>query len=201
MAESIGPSSAKKQKRSAPVARVSAEDRAKQFKEDLYADGKVLFCKYFQHSIDYIRVDTIKDYLKSKKHTSNKETKQRKEGESSAGSSSRQLTLSTVVKSYDARQEFIFDYINICTLADIPLKKTDKIRPFLWKYCPQAGALPQIDQLRSTYIPRLFEGHFSALMAILKDQPVSITADETTDVRDQSILNVVATVRGQPSLM
>ena len=77
MAESIGPSSAKKQKISAPVARVSAEDRAKQFKEDLYADGKVLFCKYCQHSIDYIRVDTIKDHLKSKKHTSNKETKRK----------------------------------------------------------------------------------------------------------------------------
>ena len=54
MAGSIGPSSAKKQKRSAPVARVSAEDKAKQFKEDLYADGKVLFCKYCQYSIDYI---------------------------------------------------------------------------------------------------------------------------------------------------
>ena len=172
MAGSLGPSSAKKQKRSAPVARVTADERAKQFKEDLYADGKVLFCKYCQHSIDYIRVDTIKDHLKSKKHISNKEAKQRKEAESSAGSSSRQLTLSTVVKSYDARQEFILDYIKICTLADIPLEKTDKIRPFLQKYCSQAGALPQIDQLRSTYVPRLFDGHFSALKAILKDQPV-----------------------------
>ena len=51
MAESIGPSSARKQKRSAPVARVSAEDRAKQFKEDFYADGKVLFCKYIPYLI------------------------------------------------------------------------------------------------------------------------------------------------------
>ena len=61
--------------------------------------------------------------------------------------------------------------------------------------------MPQIDQLCSTYIPRLFEGHFSALMATLKDQSVSNTADETTDIRDQSILNVVATVRGQPYLI
>ena len=161
----------------------------------------MLFCKYCQHSIDYIRVDTIKDHLKSKKHTSNKEAAQRKAGEPTAGSSNRQLTLSTIVKSYDARQEFILDYIKICTLADIPLEKTDKMRPFLQKYCAQAGALPQIDQLRSTYIPRLFEAHFSAMKAILKDQPVSITADETTDVRDHSILNVVATVRGQPYLI
>ena len=72
MAESLGPQK-KKKKRSAPVARVTAKDWAKQFKEDLYDDGRVIFCKYCQHNIDYIRVDTIKDHLKSKKHVSNKE--------------------------------------------------------------------------------------------------------------------------------
>ena len=195
MAESIGPSRAKKPKKSAPVARVTAKDRAKQFKEDLYDDGRVLFCKYCQHSIDYIRVDTIKDHLKSKKHISNKEAAQRKTEESGAGSSSRQLTLSTVLKSYDARQDFILDYIKVCTLADIPLEKTEKIKPFLQKYCAQAGALPQTDQLRSTYVPRLFEAHFSALKAILKDEHYSRRDHR---YRDHSILNVVATVRGQP---
>ena len=132
------------------------------------------FCKYCQYSIDYIRVHTIKGHLKSKKHISNKEASQRKAEESGAGSSSRQLTLSTVFKSYDARQDFILDYIKVCTLADIPLEKTEKIKPFLQKYCAQAGALPQTDQLRSTYVPRLFEAHFSALKVVLKDQPVSI---------------------------
>ena len=34
------------------------------------------------------------------------------------------------------------------------------------------------------------------MKAILKNQPVSITADETTDIRDHNILNVVATLRG-----
>ena len=37
------------------------------------------------------------------------------------------------------------------------------------------------------------------MYAILKDQPVSITANE--NVRDHSILNVVATVSGQPYLI
>ena len=61
------------------MARVTAKERAKQFKEDLYDDGSVLFCKYCQHSVDYIRVDTIKDHLKSKKHVYNKETAQRRQ--------------------------------------------------------------------------------------------------------------------------
>ena len=39
---SCGSPSAKKAKRSAAVLRVSVEERAKQFKEDFYADGGVL---------------------------------------------------------------------------------------------------------------------------------------------------------------
>ena len=161
----------------------------------MYADGGILFCLYCEHSVDYVRVDMIKDHLRSKKHISRKESKISKEG------GSRQVTLTIMVKSKDARQDFILDYVKFCTLADIPLEKTEKMRPFLRKYCAQAGALPQIDQLHSTYVPRLFEAHFSALKDILKEQPVSITGDETTDVRDHSILNVIATIRGKPYLI
>ena len=64
MAESITPR-AKKAKRSAPLTRVTAEERARQFKDDLYADGGVLFCRFCEHSIDFTRVDTVKDHLKS----------------------------------------------------------------------------------------------------------------------------------------
>ena len=31
--------------------------------------------------------------------------------------------------------------MKMCMLADIPLEKTDKIRPFLEKHCEQVGAL------------------------------------------------------------
>ena len=44
---------------------VSAEERAKRFKEDLYPDGGVPFCRFCEHSVDFVRVDTIKDHLKS----------------------------------------------------------------------------------------------------------------------------------------
>ena len=113
MAERISPPSTKKAKRSAPVYRVSAEERAKQFKGDLYADGGVLFCKYCQHSIDYVRVDTIKDHLKAQKHISRKEAKLSEAGASIAASNSRQVMLSTAVKSHDARQEFISGLVRL----------------------------------------------------------------------------------------
>ena len=72
--EIVGAPPTKKPKGSDPVAKVSAEARAKQF-EDLYADGDILFCRYCSHSVDFVRVDYIKDHLKSKKHLLRKEAK------------------------------------------------------------------------------------------------------------------------------
>ena len=189
------PPAAKKGKRNAPVCRITAKERAIQFKEDMYANDGVLFCKFCEHNVDFICVDTIKDHLKSKKHCSRKEAKRLQ------AHSSRQVTLSTVVKAKDHREEFVLDYIKMCTLADIPLEKTEKVRPSLRKHCLQAGALPQAKQLRSTYVPRLFDTHFTALKEILREKTLSITADETTDVRDHSILNVIATLKGRPYLV
>ena len=58
--------------------------------------------------------------------------------------------------------------------------------------------------LRSTYIPRLFDQHFSALKQLLLEStptPIHITADETTDCRDHSILNVLASFSGKTYLI
>ena len=163
------PPRAKQAKRSAPLTRLTAEERAiEQFPEDLYADGGVLFCRFCEHSVDFTRVDTVKDHLKSKKHCSRREEK-RKQQQSGASSSRQQVTPSTVLKSKDLREGFILDYLKMCTVADIPLEKTESMRPFLQKHCKQAGALPQVT-LRTTYVPRLYEAHFSALQKLLHDQ-------------------------------
>ena len=186
----------KKRRRGANAPRVTAEERAKQFSEDLYADGGVLFCKFCDHSVDCIRVDTIKDHLKSKKHLKKKDLKEA----GSSGSGIRQVSLTTITKSKDLREEFVLDFIKMSTMADIPLEKVEKMRPFLLKYCKQAGTLPQVSTLRSQYIPRAYDLHFTALKQLLKDSTpalVDLIADETTDCRDKSILNVIATIRGK----
>ena len=65
----------------------------------------------------------------------------------------------------------------------------------------EAGVFPQIDHLHSTYVPRLYVDHLTALKDILKGQLVSITAEKTTDVRDHSVLYVITTIRDQPYLI
>ena len=111
MAESLPSTSAsctppprKRAKSSVPAKKVSAEGRAEQF-DDLYSDGGVLFCRYCCHSVDFVRVDTIKDHLKSKKHL------EKKGGHSSKGA--RQVCLTSIVKSKSMREEFILDYIKL----------------------------------------------------------------------------------------
>ena len=115
---------------------------------------------------------TIKDHLKCQKHAS------RKKAKLSTASSRTQVTFSNVVKAKDMRQDFVLDCVKMCTVADIPLEKTEKVRTFLRKYCSQAGSLPGADQLRTIYVLRLFDLHFAALKELLQDKHVSITADE-----------------------
>ena len=155
-----------------------------------------MFCRFCEHSIDFSRIGSEKDHLKSKKHSTKKCSKLKlKETEcSSLFSTSRQVTFSSIVKSKDLREDFALDNIKPCTLADIPLHMTEKMWPFLKKHSRQAGCMPQA--LRKVYVPRLFEKHYSAHAEVFTSQHVSIAADETTDVRDH--LNAIASVRGTP---
>ncbi|XP_072178106.1 uncharacterized protein [Diadema setosum] len=190
---------ATKPKKQKPLSSLSATARANQYPNDFYADGKVMFCKFCSHSVDFVRLDTVKDHLQSKKHIKNKESSLSAPGSScqSQSNTKRQKTLDSLVKSKDLREAFILDFVKMCTMADIPLNKVEKLRPFVEKHCSQGGALPKAETLRNVYIPRQFEIHFEALKETVKDEKVSIIADETTDIRDCSILNVIAGVRGK----
>ena len=57
MAESTMPA-AKETKRSAPLSRITAKEREKQFKTEFYTDVGVLFCQFCDHSVDFTHVDT-----------------------------------------------------------------------------------------------------------------------------------------------
>lgn len=46
----------------APVSHVTAEKCTKQFQEDLYTDGGVLFCTFCEHCIDFVPI-TLKRIL------------------------------------------------------------------------------------------------------------------------------------------
>ena len=174
----------------------------KQFPAELHEDGGVLFCHFCNHSLDFVRLDTIKDHFNSKKHRMRKERKEA-ESYSEVGPGQVKRTLTTISKSKNSREDFIHDFLKKCTIADIPLEKTEKMMPFFRKHCKQGGALPQSDCLRVRYVAKLFEKHLSALKTLLSSlaMPLFITADETTDIRDKSVLNVLASIKGEAYLI
>ena len=63
--------------------------------------------------------------------------------------------------------------------------------------------MPQAQTLRTCYVPRLFESHFTVLKGLLQssEMPIFITADETTDIRDKSVPNVLASSKGTSYLI
>ena len=120
-----------KRKRAAVLTNVTASERAKQFKEDFYADDGVMLCRFCQHSVSYVRVDTVKDHLKSKKHQSRKAARL-----AAATPAPRQATMHTMLASKDHRDEFVIDFVKM-TECDIPLEKAKKMKPFVVKHCKQ----------------------------------------------------------------
>jgi hypothetical protein len=178
-----------KAKRSAPLAVITAKERAKQYPGVFYEDGGIMFCLFCQHSVDHIRSDTCKGHTQSKKHQTNllKNT------------NLKQVTIQTATASKDLRESFVLDFDKMCSIADIPLEKTEKMRGFLTKHCKQGGAVPQVSTLRQLYVPKLFKVHIDCLKALFDQATpsISVIADETTDDRDQSILNILAGFGGK----
>ena len=91
------------------------------------------------------------------------------------------------------RYEFVLDYLKMCTVADIPLETTEKMRPVLQKHCKQEGALPQVPTLRTTYVPRLYKTHFQpSRLFFVTSLLVSLLTKQ--HVRDVGILSVIDSV-------
>ena len=78
------------------------------------------------------------------------------------------------------RYEFVLDYLKMCTVADIPLEMTQKMRPVLQKHCKQEVLSTSSTYTSNNICSKALQDSFSALQALLRNQPVSVTADKTT---------------------
>ena len=63
--------------------------------------------------------------------------------------------------------------------------------------------MPQSQSLRTTYVSRLFDQHFQVLKDLLQSasMPIYIIADETTYIRNKSVLNVLVSMKGTTYLI
>ncbi|CAG8677392.1 540_t:CDS:2, partial [Gigaspora margarita] len=100
---------------------------------------------------------------------------------------SENLTLSCQIILDTTNQLNEREHINIAlvkafTKANIPLEKVDKLK---------GGAIANSDQLRSKYLIKLYDGEVLKLQNFLQKKQISITIDETTDICNKSVVNIL----------
>ena len=157
-----------------------------QFQNDFHADGTKMFCNFCNHSVEWRKRDTCVDHLKSKKHLAAKAAR------SGVVPTKKQSTLTGPrATTCTERGSFQEDFVRMMATANIPLEKTTVMKPFFRKHCSQGGSLTTPENLRNTYLPRVYNTHFEAVKAAAAGKKVSVIADETTDHRDKIVLNVI----------
>lgn len=90
--------------------------------------------------------------------------------------------------------------------ANIPLEKTEKMKPFLQKYCRYGGSLPHASHLRQKFVPQVSEKKRAKVNelisdAVLRNVVMAINPDESTDAADRSLLNIMLSFEGQTFLL
>ncbi|XP_042261208.1 uncharacterized protein LOC121892296 [Thunnus maccoyii] len=170
---------------------ITARDRVNEFSNDFYADGGVLFCKVRQHSVDYMRRQTVLEHLKSLRHKNRK---------SSCIVQSRNQTLASCLSKTPSTaegKEFVLDFTKALLEADIPLEKSPKLAPFLQK---QGGSVPAPSHLQSDYLPELFPQYVEDIQRAVKGKAVYVILDETTDACGHCVLAILLQSVGRPPL-
>ena len=121
--------------------------RAAQF-PDFYTEKRLLVCLYCCHSVDYEKLSTIKNHIKSAKHQSRKKAKLHKP--------QKPVTIAKSISSSKQRSEFIKDYVAMFLKANIPLEKSNNMVEFMKKYCV-GGTISDSKNLRRFHVPQVAE--------------------------------------------
>lgn len=145
-----------------------------------------LFCKACELTIDHTRPSSLGRHLQTGKHQNAARQKERRNQQGR-----RQLTINDTTTSAQHRTEITHDLIAMCTMADIPLHKADKMIPFIRKHARNGGAVPKEVCLRKYHLPQVYNEHITKLRNDINGKKVFIAVDETSDERDNSVLNII----------
>ena len=175
---------------------MTPKKRAKQFPDGLFhASADRLLCTACTVIVDHQRKDSCVKHLESNGHK--KRVERRKKAETKKANL--QVTLSEsfskLTESQREKQSTLIGLTEAFASANIPLYALGNLRlkTFLEANLKTCGAIPEPSNLRRNYLKKAFEVHFDSLKKKLKDvKATAIVCDETTDVEDRYVLNVLA---------
>ncbi len=154
------------------------------------ASADVLFCDACNHTLTWTRKDTVSDHVKSKKHKLSKQTWAEKKRQADRAAMV-QSTITQAFGSKNSRDEFIQDFLLSALAGGLSLTVTDTFRPFLNKWCSQAGALPTVSAIRKTHLDAVYTQHQKGLKDKIRGKPINLVFDESCDAMDRSVLNII----------
>ena len=152
-----------------------------EFKDDgLTTDNKIVFCHFCQCAVSSTQTFLVQQRIQTSKHQSNKQR----------NSKQRQLFLTEPTTS-NARSEFNIKLCRALVSADIPLYKlkNEIFREFLQEYTQHT--IPDESTLRKTYAPTIYHETVQKIRYEIKDGPILVSIDETTDKEGRLVGNVV----------
>src|ERR1044071_8196532 len=164
---------------------VSVHTRCKEYENVFHVDDNILFCNYYNVSVERKHKSVIDSHCNSKKHMSN--AKKQEE----TLNKTQQLTLSSTQTAANSKKQLIDDLIEAFAVADIPLEKVNSLLPFFKKHVKNGGSIPQAPTLRQTYLPNVFDKHYQCLKLLFDSKPIAIIMNETTNDCVRSIVNTL----------
>lgn len=166
------------------------QSRAFQFQTDFRASEKQLLCKSCNAHVDWKKKSTIKNHLISDYHQENARKRKAEQSTSAPQTIEESFGRSSAAKK--VRDDTTIWLVNAFVAANIPLEKLDNpvLREFIKTKVEGSGTVPNANNLRAEYLPRIHETEVESLKAFFKDSSIAVICDETPD-HDQPVINVL----------
>lgn len=145
------------------------------------SDNSVLFCIYCNHPVTASQLFQVKQHIATDKHK-NAESR-RKPGQSTQ----------TFLTEYQSPKINQF-YVDVCRAfleANIPLHKVSHPSIVRFLETHTKNTVPSETTLRTKYVPMLYDQCLADLRAKAKDKYIWVSLDETTDSKQQMVVNFV----------
>ena len=135
--------------------------------------------------MDYTRKFTIERHLSSQAYL-----QKVGEGEPPA---KKQSTIDTVIQPKSTHKKMHEDLIKAFVGMNIPLNNIDHplFRAFLKEHVEGGSTVPSGSWVRRDMIPKIYEKEKAQIKASFEGVAVAVLADESTDVENRSVLNVL----------
>lgn len=173
--------------------KIDIHQRAHEYKSEGFyvSDTNILMCKYCNTRIEWQKKDTLDKHVSSANHL---KVKNQVPGPSGVKRQSTiQGSFDRLKRAKEEKNTFVEDTVRMCLKANIPINKLDHpaVRDYLHRYVSGSGDLPSANSLRRKYVSLCGQKEKDATRTALKDKPVVIVADETSDTLGRCVFAVL----------